>query len=95
MENNIFRGNGFPIIEMQVLPSFYEGPPHTRNVTLRNNSFGVGDADSSFQKDHHIPANPHGAWQKGVKISDIVDVGPAFCEVEGLEQEGNSVFCDC
>ena len=42
MENNIFRGNGFPIIEMQVLPSFYEGPPHTTNVTVRNNSFGVG-----------------------------------------------------
>ena len=44
MENNIFRGNGFPIIEMQVLPSFYEGPPHTTNVTVRNNSFGVGKA---------------------------------------------------
>lgn len=42
MENNVFRGNGFPIIEMQVLPSFYEGPPHTSNVTVVNNSFGVG-----------------------------------------------------
>jgi hypothetical protein len=42
MESNVFRGNGFPIIEMQVLPSFYEGPPRTSNVTVTNNSFGVG-----------------------------------------------------
>ena len=32
MENNVFRGNGFPIVEMQVLPAFYEGPPQVRNV---------------------------------------------------------------
>jgi hypothetical protein len=48
MENNTFRGNGFPIIEMQVLPSFYEGPPHTTNVTVRNNSFGVGEASAKL-----------------------------------------------
>ena len=32
MEGNVFRGNGFPIVEMQVLPAFYEGPPQVRNV---------------------------------------------------------------
>ena len=66
MENCSFRGNGYPIIEMQVLPSFFESPPHIRNVTVRSNSFGVGDADTSFQHNNKIPRpNKHGAWQKG------------------------------
>ena len=80
---------------MQVLPAFYEGPPHTRNVTLRNNSFGVGDANGGFQSKYKVPANPHGAWQKGVTMKNILDVGPPFCEAEGVVQEGNTVFCDC
>ena len=95
MENCSFRGNGYPIIEMQVLPSFFESPPHIRNVTVRSNSFGVGDADTSFQHNNKIPPNKHGAWQKDVTWKNIMDLGPPCCEVEGLTQDGNTIFCAC
>ena len=80
MENNIFRGNGWPIVEMQTLPSFYEGPPLTRNVTLRNNSFGVGDANAGFLKAQRVSTG------KSLTLKNLIDVGPAFCAVEGLVQ---------
>lgn len=86
MEDNVFRGNGYPIVEMQVLPSFYEGPPHTRNVTLRNNSFGVGGASGSFLKNEGVSS------RKSLTLKNLIDVGPPFCEAEGLVQERNTIF---
>lgn len=33
---------------MQFLPSFYEGPIRTRNVTIRHNRFEVGRAQTAM-----------------------------------------------
>lgn len=41
LENSVFRGNGNPELEMQLLPTFYEGPIHIENITITNCSFEV------------------------------------------------------
>lgn len=38
----------FSLLCMQFLPSFYEGPIRTRNVTIRHNRFEVGRAQTAM-----------------------------------------------
>lgn len=39
LHNCTFRGNGNPELEMQMLPSFYEGPVHIENISITNCTF--------------------------------------------------------
>ena len=59
--------------------------------TLRNNSFGVGDANGGYQR--RIPGAKGGAWQKNVRMTDLIDTGPACCVAQGVVEDGNEVFC--
>ena len=59
--------------------------------TLRNNSFGVGDANGGYQR--RIPGAKGGAWQKNVRMTDLIDTGPACCVAQGVVEDSNDVFC--
>ena len=59
--------------------------------TLRNNSFGVGDANGGYQR--RIPGAKGAAWQKDVRMTDLIDTGPACCVAQGVVEDSNEVFC--
>ena len=42
LTNNTFRDTQTPMLEVQFLPSFFEGPIKVDNMTITNNSFEVG-----------------------------------------------------
>ena len=49
LENSIFRGNGQPELEIQLLPTFYEGPIRIENITITNCTFEVLDSRTRME----------------------------------------------
>lgn len=45
LHNNTFRSTITPMLELQFLPSFFEGPVKVDNISITNNSFEVGKAN--------------------------------------------------
>ena len=64
--------------QMQMLPSYYEGPVQINNVTVTGNSFETNP-----------PAS--GSSNHTTGIADILERGPSCCTVQGLTQHGNRV----
>ena len=51
--NNTFSHFGEPHLELQMIPSFYEGPVLIHNVTIANNTFYAAKGSSTnFEKDY-------------------------------------------
>ena len=51
----------------------------------------MGDANGGYQR--RIPGAKGGAWQKNVRMTDLIDTGPACCVAQGVVEDGNEVFC--
>lgn len=51
----------------------------------------MGDANGGYQR--RIPGAKGAAWQKDVRMTDLIDTGPACCVAQGVVEDSNEVFC--
>jgi hypothetical protein len=79
LENNTFRGVGDAKLQMQMLPSYYEGPIAVSNVTVLNNSFGVNPG-SNATIEEVLERGPSCCVLKGLVQAGNTVVGGTGCQ---------------
>jgi|EP01046_Picozoa_sp_COSAG06_P008390 hypothetical protein len=80
LEGNEWLDDVQGVFELQMLPSYFEGPSHIRNVTIRNNVFQTNDAKATI-----APGLPP-------SIMDTKAGGAKCCDIEGLVLSGNRLL---